>query len=191
LNYKRNTEKAYRANKRNEISRPYNHNDRIEYFIQGITEDLDNLKKDEDLNNLKYDKVALYLAAKDIFKDVADEYTSKDVIVSKFYEMKDRYIAEEQKVLEWLQEALEPFATISMVGYDPLGYTDPEYENHKQTEFTELDFFKELNTLGKFYEGKDGKDLEDRKLFIQKLTNNILGTVNFSLRIVLTMIIRL
>ena len=105
--------------------------------------------------------------------------------------MKDRYIAEEQKVLEWLQEALEPFATISMVGYDPLGYTDPEYENHKQTEFTELDFFKELNTLGKFYEGKDGKDLEDRKLFIQKLTNNILGTVSSILRIIVTMFVRL
>jgi len=176
LNYKRNTEKVFRANKRNENSRPYNHNDRIEYIIQGITEEPEYLKKDEDLNNMKYDKVALYLAAKDIFKEVADEYTNIDIIISKFYEMKDRYIAEESKVLEWLQEALEPFATVSMIGFDPLGYTDTEFEFHKKTEFNELDFFKALGSLEKFYEGKDGKELADRKAFIQKLTNNILGT---------------
>ena len=92
LNHKRKTEKEFRKNKRNQTTRAFTTENRVSYFIEGLTEE-ENSKADEDLNNLKYDKVALYLAAKDIFKEVADEYTSKSIIVSRFYELIEKYIS--------------------------------------------------------------------------------------------------
>jgi hypothetical protein len=92
LNHKRNTEKNFRRIRRFENDRPLQVGGKIEYILEGINnqENL-TLRRDEDLTNLKVDKAALYLAGKDIFKDVVEEYTNIGIIVSRFYELKDKY----------------------------------------------------------------------------------------------------
>lgn len=91
MNYKRKTEKDIRSLRRLGHARPLEPNSKIDYILEGIREEFGNPKNTDALNNLKYDKTALYLAAKDIFKDVTEEYTSKDIIISRFYELKDKY----------------------------------------------------------------------------------------------------
>lgn len=178
LNHKRKTEKNFRRVRRLENDRPLQVGGKIEYILEGINQEALTLRRDEDLTNLKVDKAALYLAGKDIFKDVVEEYTSIDIIVSRFYELKDKYVAEEPKVLEWLAEALVPFATIDLIGYDPLGYTDAEHEFHKKIEFTDLPFFKELSNIQKSYESDSQKETQDKNAFMKKLIFYIQEKVN-------------
>lgn len=150
---------------------------------------MESQRNDEDLNNLKYDKTAVSLAAKDVFKDVVDDYTNKSIIVSRFYELIERFnllhdlnehlrfVAEESKVLEWIIEALATFATVDMIGYDPLGYTVAEHDLYKKAEFTETPFFKEMNNLLELYKETLQKEIQDRHSFVQRIITGILGQV--------------
>jgi hypothetical protein len=136
---------------------------------------------DETHNNLKYDKAAIYLAAKEIFADVVEEYTNVKIIIDQFFSFKEACEIEDDKITDWLTELLTPFVRIDLIGYDPLGYTDKEHNLHELENFLELPTLSELSSA-QGIEQEAGNQL-DRGDYLRKLKRDVLdqvlGTVIF------------
>ena len=68
-----------------------------------------------------------------------------------------------------------------MIGYDPLGYTDAEFDLHGKVEFAEIPFFKEMNNVLESYKDNNQKEIQDRHAFVEKLITELLGKVKLGL----------
>jgi hypothetical protein len=136
-----------------------------------------NLDEDEVLQNLKYDKAAIYLAAKDIFDDVVEDYTDVKIISKQMIDFKQACEIDDEKMVEWFTELVNQFIRIDLIGYDPIGYTDKEHRFHGIESFLELPGLSDLSTPQlPDQSGETNPNLESVKL-MRDVMDKLLGSV--------------
>lgn len=90
--------------------------------------------------------MALYLAAVDIFQDVSEDFQSLQKILSSIYSMKLAIQSvTDENLLEWACQALEPFVSVNLIGYDPLKTTPVEFKHHGIYDLNQIEFVNVLN----------------------------------------------